>query len=83
MLTHHEDGYAQAIATGGSGATGDEVKDEAAAKKSLTAKCPLALPWIDPADLAPLVMFLASDEARMVSGASFAATAGDNAIATA
>jgi NAD(P)-dependent dehydrogenase (short-subunit alcohol dehydrogenase family) len=39
--------------------------------------------WIDAADVAPLVVFLASDEARMVSGTSFAATAGDSANVTA
>jgi NAD(P)-dependent dehydrogenase (short-subunit alcohol dehydrogenase family) len=82
-LTRHEDRYAQAIATGGGEATRDEAKDEAAARKSLQAKSPLGLPWIDPADVAPLVVFLASDEARMVSGTSFAATAGDSANVTA
>lgn len=82
-LTRHEDRYAQAIAAGGGKATGDAAKDEAAARKSLQAKSPLGLPWIDPADVAPLVVFLASDEARMVSGTSFAATAGDSANVTA
>ncbi|MET3920361.1 SDR family NAD(P)-dependent oxidoreductase [Arthrobacter sp. UYEF20] len=82
-LTRHEDRYAQAIATGGGEATGDEAKDEAAARKSLMAKSPLGVPWIDPADVAPLVVFLASEEARMVSGTSFAATAGDSANVTA
>jgi hypothetical protein len=33
--------------------------------------------------VAPVVAFLASDEARMVSGASFAVTAGDSANITA
>ena len=82
-LTRHEDRYAQAIATAGGKATGDEAKDEATARKSLLAKSPLGLPWIDPADVAPLVVFLASDEARLVSGTSFAATAGDSANVTA
>jgi NAD(P)-dependent dehydrogenase (short-subunit alcohol dehydrogenase family) len=82
-LTRHEDRYAQAIAAGGSEATGDEAKDEATATTSLKAKSPLGLPWIDPADVAPLVVFLASEEARMVSGTSFAATAGDSANVTA
>ncbi|MCX6499589.1 MAG: SDR family NAD(P)-dependent oxidoreductase [Arthrobacter sp.] len=82
-LTRHEDRYAQAIATGGGEATGDEATDEAAARKSLAAKSPMSVPWIDPADVAPLVVFLASDEARMVSGTSFAATAGDSANVTA
>lgn len=82
-LTRHEDRYAQAIATSGSKAAGDEATDEATARRSLMAKSPLGVPWIDAADVAPLVVFLASDEARMVSGTSFAATAGDSANVTA
>ena len=39
----------------------------------MLAKTPLGVPWIDPVDVAPLVVFLASDAARMVSGTSFAA----------
>jgi NAD(P)-dependent dehydrogenase (short-subunit alcohol dehydrogenase family) len=82
-LTRHEDRYAQAIASGGTEATGDEAKDEATARKQLMAKSPLGVPWIEAADVAPLVVFLACDEARMVSGTSFAATAGDSANVTA
>jgi NAD(P)-dependent dehydrogenase (short-subunit alcohol dehydrogenase family) len=82
-LTRHEDRYAQAIGSGGQEATGDLSRDEETAKKLLTAKSPLGVPWIDPADVAPVVAFLASDEARMVSGASFAVTAGDSANVTA
>jgi NAD(P)-dependent dehydrogenase (short-subunit alcohol dehydrogenase family) len=41
------------------------------------------VPWIDPADVAPVVAFLASDEARMIGGASFAVAAGDSAHFTA
>src|SRR5579875_2572006 len=83
VLTRHEDRYAQAIASGGQEPTGDPGRDEETAKKLLTAKSPLGVPWIDPADIAPVVAFLASDEARMVSGASFAVTAGDSANITA
>ena len=82
-LTRHEDRYVQAIAAGGGEATGDEAQDEAIAVKMLKAKSPLGVPWIDPQDVAPIVVFLASDEARMISGASFAATAGDSANVTA
>jgi NAD(P)-dependent dehydrogenase (short-subunit alcohol dehydrogenase family) len=49
----------------------------------LTAKAPLGVPWIEPEDVAPLIVFLASDGARMVSGTSFAATGGDGAHLTA
>ena len=82
-LTRHEDRYAQALSSGGLEPTGDLSRDEEAAKKILTAKSPLGIPWINPADVAPVVAFLASDEARMISGASFAVTAGDSANITA
>jgi SDR family mycofactocin-dependent oxidoreductase len=83
VLTRHEDRYAQAITEGGSEPTGDPREDEPKAIEALRAKTPLAVPWIEPRDVAPLVVFLASDEARMVSGTSFAATAGDSAHVTA
>ncbi len=82
-LTRHEDRYAQAIAVGGREPSGQPGQDEETARQLLAAKSPLGVPWIDPADVAPVVAFLASDEARMVSGASFAVTAGDSANITA
>ena len=82
-LTRHEDRYAQAISSGGQEPTGEVEQDEETARKLLATKSPLGVPWIDPADVAPVVAFLASDEARMVSGASFAVTAGDSANITA
>jgi len=82
-LTRHEDRYAQAISDGGGTPTGDPQSDERTAREALTAKTPLSVPWIEPEDVAPLVVFLASDGARMVSGTSFAATGGDSAHVTA
>ena len=82
-LTRHEDRYAQAISSSGQEPTGEVERDEETARKLLATKSPLGVPWIDPADVAPVVAFLASDEARMVSGASFAVTAGDSANITA
>jgi NAD(P)-dependent dehydrogenase (short-subunit alcohol dehydrogenase family) len=82
-LTRHEDRYAQAIDISGRQPSGEPGKDEATAAELLAAKSPFHLPWIDPADVAPAVAFLASDEARMVSGTSFAVTAGDSANITA
>ena len=78
-LTRHEDRYAQAIQTAGKQPSGDEAKDEEAARSSLDAKSPLGVPWIAPEDVAPMVVFLASDEAHMVSGGTYAVTAGDSA----
>ena len=75
-LTRHEERYAQVLQDGGGTPIGS---DEEAAKKILAAKTPLGVPWIDPADVAPVVVFLASDAARMVSGAAYDVTAGDSA----
>lgn len=50
---------------------------------ALTARSPLGVPWLEPEDVAPAVVFLASDAARMVSGTSFAVTGGDSARVTA
>jgi NAD(P)-dependent dehydrogenase (short-subunit alcohol dehydrogenase family) len=82
-LTRHEDRYAQAISSSGQQPSGQPGQDEETARQLLATKSPLGVPWIDPADVAPVVAFLASDEARMVSGASFAVTAGDSANITA
>jgi SDR family mycofactocin-dependent oxidoreductase len=81
-LTRHEERYAQALQVGGKSPTGDEARDEEAAKAALATKSPLGVPWINPADVAPAVVFLASDAARMVSGTSYAVTAGDSANVT-
>ncbi|MFG1779768.1 SDR family NAD(P)-dependent oxidoreductase [Micromonospora sp. NPDC049048] len=78
-LTRHEDRYAQAIADGGNTPTGDEAKDEKTAAAALAGKLPLRVPWIEPADVAPAVVYLASDAARMVSGATLSVTGGDSA----
>lgn len=82
-LTRHEDRYAQIIRTGGNEPTGDLQTDEQTAAAAQRKKLPLGVPWVEPGDVAPLVVFLASEEARMVSGTSFAATGGDSANITA
>ncbi len=82
VLTRHEDRYAQAIRTAGHDPAGNRDEDEATARELLRVKSPLDVPWIDPADVAPVVTFLASAEASMVSGACFAVTAGDSATIT-
>jgi NAD(P)-dependent dehydrogenase (short-subunit alcohol dehydrogenase family) len=83
VLTRHEDRYAQAISEGGGRPSGDADEDERSAVAALTAKTPLGVPWLAPEDVAPVVVFLASDAARMVSGTSFAVTGGDSAHVTA
>lgn len=76
-LTRHEERYAQILEDAGKelkGAPGDEET----AKQILVAKTPLGVPWIEPEDIASVVVFLASDAARMVSGAAYEVTAGDS-----
>lgn len=80
-LTRHRDRYAQA-------ADDFDAKKpiavvEAEAKKKLIAKTPLGVPWIEPEAVAPVIVFLASDDARMVSGATYDVTGGDSANYTA
>jgi NAD(P)-dependent dehydrogenase (short-subunit alcohol dehydrogenase family) len=82
-LTRHEDRYAQAIVDAGGTPSGDPAQDELTAIDFLKKKTPLGVPWIEPEDLAPLVVYLSTDQARMVSGTAFAATAGDSAHVTA
>ncbi len=76
-LTRHRQRYAQALDDFPSTrSTADLEKD---AEKRLAARSPLGVPWIEPEDIAPAVVFLASDEARMVSGATYDVTGGDSA----
>ncbi len=82
-LTRHEERYAAALAASGQTPTGDEARDEAAARQAQLKKIPLGVPWIAPEDVAPMVVFLASDAARMVSGSVFEVTGGDSAHLTA
>jgi NAD(P)-dependent dehydrogenase (short-subunit alcohol dehydrogenase family) len=80
-LTRHRQRYQQAV---------DDLESkqptailETEAKKRLIAKTPLGIPWIEPEAIAPAVVFLASDEAYMVSGATYDVTGGDSANYTA
>jgi NAD(P)-dependent dehydrogenase (short-subunit alcohol dehydrogenase family) len=81
-LTRHQERYAQALEDSGRSPTGSSA-DEAEARRILAAKTPLGVPWIEPDDVAPVVVFLASNAARMVSGATYDVTAGDSARNTA
>lgn len=81
-LTRHRERYAQVLEDGGRVPTGTSA-DEQEARRILVAKTPLGVPWIEPEDVAPIVVFLASDAARMVSGSTFDVTAGDSARNTA
>jgi len=77
-LTRHEERYAQVLEDAGKQPK-ENSADEEAAKEILTARTPLGVPWIEPKDVASVVVFLASDAAHMVSGATYDVTAGDSA----
>jgi hypothetical protein len=47
--------------------TDPPVRDGHTAIRLLTAKTPLVVAWIEPEDIAPVMMFLASDKARITS----------------
>lgn len=82
-LTRHDERYAQALQAGGRVPSGNIHQDEEEARKLLAAKSPLGVPWMDPEALAPVVVFLSSDGAHMVSGATYDVTGGDSANNTA
>lgn len=75
-LTRHKERFEQVVEEAGRKPMGN-VEEEA--KKILIAKSPLGVPWIEPEAIAPAVVFLASDEAYMVSGATYDVTGGDSA----
>jgi NAD(P)-dependent dehydrogenase (short-subunit alcohol dehydrogenase family) len=80
-LTRHRTRYEQAVDDFPSDRPTDVL--EAEAKQRLAARSPLGVPWIEPEAVAPAVVFLASDEAFMVSGATYDVTGGDSANFTA
>ncbi len=61
--------------------TGQVIADptEAQAIASLKPHSPLGVPWLNPDQIAPAAVFLASDAAAMVSGAAYEVTGGDSA----
>jgi NAD(P)-dependent dehydrogenase (short-subunit alcohol dehydrogenase family) len=80
-LTRHRQRYEQAVDDLQSKQPTAVLEEEA--RKRLIAKTPLGVPWIEPQAIAPAVVFLASDDASMVSGATYDVTGGDSASYTA
>ncbi|MBY4673924.1 SDR family oxidoreductase [Burkholderia multivorans] len=76
-LTRHRQRYAQAIDDLGNAEPLEKL--EAEAKQRLSAKSLLGVAWLPPETIAPVVVFLASDEAYLVSGATYDMTGGDSA----
>jgi NAD(P)-dependent dehydrogenase (short-subunit alcohol dehydrogenase family) len=78
-LTRNEERYAQALEEAGQVPVGALAVDEEKVRKILLAKTPLGVPWIEPEEVAPAVVFLASGMARMVTGATNDVTGDDSA----
>jgi len=76
-LTRHRQRYAEAVGDLGSPLPTPELEREAV--KSLEARTPLGVAWLEPEQVAPVVVFLASDDAAMVTGAAYDVTGGDSA----
>lgn len=76
-LTRHRERYEQALEVANRSVESSKMEEEA--KKILAGKSPLGVPWIEPGDISPVVVFLASEAARMVSGATYDVTGGDSA----
>lgn len=81
-LTRHDERFVQVLQESGQQPNGSS-GHENDARKILAARSPLGVPWIEPEDVAPVVVFLASDAARMISGATYDVTGGDSAHYTA
>lgn len=66
-------------------ATGKKPQGEVTEQQVVSARlvrAPLGVPWLQPQDIAPAAVFLASDLAALVTGACYDVTAGDAAHAT-
>ena len=65
---------------------GKEPKDNPTEQEVVAARMPqsvMGIPWMQPDELAPAVVFLCTDVANRVSGAAYDATAGDSVKYTA
>ena len=76
-LTRHRERYAQAAGDLHSDKSTEELEKITAEKMS--GKTTMGVAFISPDDIAPAVVFLASDAARMVSGAAIDVTGGNSA----
>jgi NAD(P)-dependent dehydrogenase (short-subunit alcohol dehydrogenase family) len=78
-LTRNAGRYTQAVEEAGQPVPEDITRLEQKASEAMIKKTPLKLPWLPPADIANAYVWLASDEARLVSGATIDVTGGDSA----
>jgi NAD(P)-dependent dehydrogenase (short-subunit alcohol dehydrogenase family) len=78
-LTRNHSRYVQALQEAGQPIPADEQALEAQAAEIMIKKTPLKTPFLPPAAVAAAYVWLASDEAYLVSGATFDVTGGDSA----
>ena len=76
-MTRNESRWKQGIEANTGQVT--ENPTEAQAIAALKPHSPLGVPWLDPDQVAPAAVFLASDAAAMVTGAAYEVTGGDSA----
>lgn len=76
-LTRNESRYRQALLEGKGKVPEGELEPQVVG--AMIAKTPLGVAFVPPADVANAYVFLASDEARMVTGAAIDVTGGDSA----
>lgn len=77
-LTRHIERYDQVLQDAGQSSS-HSMEDEKRAMEILIRRTPLGEPLIAPEDVVPVVVFLASPQARMVSGAAYEVTGGVSA----
>lgn len=76
-LTYNEQRYRAAIAQSNRTPSAYPTSQEAWDARALTV--PLGVGWLQPEDVSPVAVFLASDAAAMVTGAEYAVNGGDSA----
>ena len=76
-LTYNEQRFRAAIAQSNRTPTANPTAQEAWDARAPTV--PLGVGWLQPEDVSPIAVFLASDAAALVTGAEFAVTGGDAA----
>ncbi|MGI4859937.1 MAG: mycofactocin-coupled SDR family oxidoreductase [Janthinobacterium lividum] len=80
-MTHNEKRWSEAIGESITGEPPQNPTEEQAARARLP-RSPLGVPWLQPEQVAPVAVFLASDAAEMVSGATYDVNGGDSAHTT-
>ena len=81
-LTRNDKRWSMAVGETTIGPPPEHPSEEEVVKARLP-KVPLQVPWLQPEQVAPVAVFLASDAAGMVTGACYDVTGGDSAHVTA